>query len=118
MLKLLVATAVCAAALMSSAPLSSADAAEPFVGRWGVSAAACAGTGDSGGRAVLVASATTLSWVGNSCRIGKMYKAGEAVYLQVHCGGEGDVPVTLAAHGDRMQVTWNRAKLSQMQRCR
>jgi hypothetical protein len=113
MTKVFATAAVCVAALTSLA-----YAAEPFVGRWGVSAAACAGPGDSAARAVLVTSATTLSWFGNYCRIGKVYKAGEAVYLQAHCWGEGDIPVTLDARGDRMRVTWNRAKLADMQRCR
>ena len=46
-----------------------------------------------------------------------MYKA-KAVYVQAHCLGKGDVPVTLDAHGDRMRVTWNRAKVEEMRRCR
>jgi hypothetical protein len=47
-----------------------------------------------------------------------MYKAGKAVYLQVHCGAKGDVPVTLDAVGDRMRVSWNRARIEEMQRCK
>jgi hypothetical protein len=96
---------------------SAACASEPFVGRWAVNAAACAGSGIAGS-AILVATATTLSWVADYCRIGKMYKAGQAVYVQAHCWGGGDVPVTLAAQGDRLRVTWNRAKPLDMRRCR
>jgi hypothetical protein len=46
-----------------------------------------------------------------------MYKA-RAVYVQAHCFGKGDVPVTLDAHGDRMRVTWNRARVEELRRCR
>ena len=44
--------------------------------------------------------------------------AGTAVYLLVHCGGEGDVPVTFATQGDRRKVTWNRAQAVDLQRCK
>jgi hypothetical protein len=93
-------------------------AVELFVGRWAVSADACTGRGDTPATAVLVTTDTTLSWFAGYCRIGKMYKIGTAVYLLVHCGGEGDVPVTLATQGDRMKVTWNRAKAVDLQRCK
>ncbi len=45
-----------------------------------------------------------------------MYKA-KAVYVQAHCGSKGDVSVTLDAAGDRMKVTWNKAKPEDMRRC-
>ena len=48
--------------------------------------------------AALVATDTSLWWFDGYCRIGKMYKA-KAVYVQAHCGVEGDVPVTLDADG-------------------
>jgi hypothetical protein len=95
-----------------------ATAAEPFVGRWAASADGCTGRGDTPATAVLAATDTTLSWFAGHCRIGKMYKVGTAAYLLVHCGGEGDVPVTLAPQGDRMKVAWNRARAVDLQRCR
>jgi hypothetical protein len=98
--------------------VSPAVAVEPFVGRWAVSPDACTGRGDTPASAVLVTTDTTLSWFAGYCRIGKMYKAGDSVYLLVHCGSEGDVPVTLTAHGDRMKVIWNRAKPADLRRCK
>jgi hypothetical protein len=92
-----------------------AAAADPFVA---VSAEGCTGRGDTPVTAVLAASDTTLSWFAGHCRIGKMYKVGTAAYLLVHCGGDGDVPVTLAPHGDRMKVTWKRARTVDLQRCK
>jgi hypothetical protein len=86
-----------------------ASAEEPFIGRWGANAC----TGD-----VLVASQTSLSWLSSSCRIGRMYKVKDAFYVQVNCFGSGDIPVVLATQGDRMQVTWNRQRLPDMQRCK
>ena len=38
--------------------------------------------------------------------------------MQAHCGGKGDMPVTLDANGDRMRVTWNRAKVEELRRCK
>jgi hypothetical protein len=58
-----------------------------------------------------------LWWFDGYCRIGKMYKA-RAVYVQAHCFGKGDVPVTLDAHGDRMRVSWNRARAEELRRCK
>ena len=104
---------------MSSVAMSSASATEAFVGRWAAKAEVCsAHGGDNAANSALVATDTSLWWFEGYCRIGKMYKAGEAVYLLVHCWGEGDVPVTLAARGDRMKVTWNRGKPLDMQRCK
>ena len=76
---------------------SSARATEQFVGRWAVNAEVCASHGgDSAATSALVATDTSLWWFDGYCRIGKMYKA-KAVYVQAHCGGKGDVSVTLDA---------------------
>jgi hypothetical protein len=45
-----------------------------------------------------------------------MYKA-KAVYVQAHCGEKGDVAVTLDAQGNRMHVTWGKAKPEDLKRC-
>ena len=105
---------VCA---FGAATLSSALAVEAFVGRWAVKPEACLGSGGTAATAPLVATDSTLSWFDGYCRIGKMYKAGKAVYLQAHCDGKGDIPVTLDTSGDRMRVTWNRATIGEMRRC-
>ena len=106
-----------AAWAIGAAWVSSAFAAEPFVGRWAVKAEACSVQGNTAQTAALVATDTSLWWFDGYCRIGKMYKA-KAVYVQVHCGEKGDVSVTLDASGDRMRVTWNRAKAEELIRCK
>jgi hypothetical protein len=104
--------------VFGAAMVSSALAVESFVGRWAVKPEACLGNGETAATAPLVATDSSLSWFDGTCRIGKMYKAGNAVYLQAHCGGKGDIPVTLDTSGDRMRVTWNRARTEEMRRCR
>ena len=109
---------VLAACAFSAAMVSSALAAESLVGRWAVKPELCsAHGGDTAQTAALVATDTSLWWFDGYCRIGKMYKA-KAVYVQVHCGEKGDVSVTLDASGDRMRVTWNRAKAEELIRCK
>ena len=111
MLRWLVAAGAIGAATVVSAP-----AAEPFVGRWAVSAEVCSARGgDSAATAALVATDTSLSWFDGDCRIGKMYKA-RAVYVEARCAGK-DVPVTLDAAGNRLRVTWGRAKPQELKRC-
>jgi hypothetical protein len=98
-----------------------AQAEEMFVGRWAATPSACGGFGGKDAKsATLVASGTSVSWYPGDCRIGKMYKLGQAVYIQAHCYGEagGDVPITLDPKGDRMKVTWNRGKTEELQRCK
>jgi hypothetical protein len=113
MQKLLV-LAVCAVGAVMG---SSALAQEAFVGRWAATPAICSMRGgDSPANSALVASDTSLWWYDGYCRIGKMYKA-KAVYVQAHCGEKGDVSVTLDAQGNRMRVTWGKAKPEELTRC-
>jgi hypothetical protein len=111
-------TMLLAACALSAGMVSPVLAVEQFVGRWAVKPEICLGSGDSAKTAPLVATDTTVSWFSGHCRIGKMYKAGHAVYLQVHCFGKGDVPVTLDAYGDRMRVKWGGAKNEELRRCK
>jgi hypothetical protein len=105
--------AVCA---IGAAWVQSARAAEQFVGRWAIKPDVCAShSGSTAATSALVATDTSLSWFDGHCRIGKMYKA-KVVYVQVHCSGN-DVPVTLDAAGNRMRVTWGRAKPEELVRC-
>jgi hypothetical protein len=104
-------------AAMSAALALSALAAEPMIGSWAAKPEFCGRSGDRAANSGLSVSSTSLSWFDGHCRIGKMYKAGQAVYLQVHCFGKGDVPVTLNAYGDRMRVTWGGAKVEELRRC-
>jgi hypothetical protein len=107
---------VLAGCVSSAAMVSSAPAQEQFVGRWAVKPEVCAMRGgDTPQNSALVATDTSLWWYDGYCRIGKMYKA-KAVYVQAHCGGN-DVAVTLDAQGNRMRVTWGKAKAEELQRC-
>ena len=109
---------VLAACAVCACLASSAFAAETFVGRWAVKPEACSARGgETAATASLVATDTSLSWFDGYCRIGKMYKAGTAIYLQARCRGKGDVPVTLDAKGDRMRVTWGSAMAEELRRC-
>lgn len=95
---------------------SSASATEAFIGRWSAKPEVCSARGgDNAANSALVATDTSLWWFDGYCRIGKMYKA-KAVYVQAHCGGN-DVAVTLDAQGNRMRVTWGKAKAEELQRC-
>jgi hypothetical protein len=96
---------------------SSAFAAEPWVGRWAVSPSACGIGGSTPMTAALVVNDTSLNWYSGHCRIGKMYKLGQAAYIEARCF-DASVPVTLEPRGDRMRVTWNRAKAENLQRCK
>jgi hypothetical protein len=96
--------ALLAACALGAAVIPSAFAAEPYVGRWAVTAEICATHGgETRATSALVATDTSLWWFDGYCRIGKMYKA-KAIYVQAHCGAK-DVPVTLDAQGDRMRIT-------------
>jgi hypothetical protein len=116
MQRLLFAAGGLSAVLVSS--ISSVSAQEQFVGRWAVKPEICASHGgDTPENSALVATDSSLWWFDGYCRIGKMYKA-KAVYVQAHCLGKGDVPVTLDAQGDRMKITWDRTKVENLKRCR
>ena len=108
------------AGAVSATMASPAFAVEAFVGRWAITPEVCTGKGDTAASAPLVATGTSLSWFAGYCRIGKMYKAGQAVYIQARCQaeGKGDIAVTLDARGDRMRVTWDGAKIEEMRRCK
>jgi hypothetical protein len=94
-----------------------AHAAEPWVGRWAVNQAACGIGGNTPTTTALVVNDTSLNWYSGHCRIGKMYKLGQAAYIEARCW-DSQVPVTLEPRGDRMRVTWNRAKAEDLQRCK
>ena len=109
---------VLAACAIGAVTVSSASATEAFIGRWAAKPEVCSARGgDTAATSALVATDTSLWWFEGYCRIGKMYKA-KAVYVQAHCGEKGDVSVTLDASGDRMRVTWNRAKAEDLVRCK
>ena len=103
------------------AAIDQAAAEEAFIGRWAIDPAGCTTEGDTASTAPLYATSTSVRWFVSSCRIGKMYKIGQAVHLQAHCSNEGKVsstPITLEARGDRMRVTWAGVKVEEMRRCK
>ena len=107
---------VLVACAIGTVAVSSASAAEAFIGRWAAKPEVCSVRGGANAaNSALVATDTSLWWFDGYCRIGKMYKA-KAVYVQAHCGGN-DVAVTLDAQGNRMRVTWGKAKAEELQRC-
>ena len=93
-------------------------AAEPWVGRWAVNQSACGFGGDTAATAALVVNDTSLNWYSGHCRIAKMYKLGQTAYIEAFCSALGQVPVTLDPRGDRLRVSWNRAKAEELQRCK
>jgi hypothetical protein len=110
--------AVAIAALLGA--VGTAIAAEPQVGRWAVDFSRCGGAGDTHQTAPLTVTPTSMRWAGESCTIGKMYKADRALYIEGRCsGGDGLMkkhPITLAMKGDLLAVTWN-GEHTEMKRC-
>jgi hypothetical protein len=99
---------------------ATAFATEPQIGRWAVDAPSCNGGGDTERTSPLTVTPTSLRWAGESCAIGKMYKADRALYIEGRCSSGGTVtrhPITLQMKGERLAVTWNGERLQEMQRC-
>jgi hypothetical protein len=93
-------------------------AAERMNGRWAADPSACAGPGPA--PAVLVVTNDALRWSGDSCRIGRVYRTGDTVYLEARCSGEAgnhSVPVTLHMRGDRMHMRWGHGAIADLRRC-
>ena len=108
-------TAAAAAAAGWSCP---AHAAELWVGRWAISQSACRIGGSTPATAALVVNDTSLNWYSGHCRIAKMYKLGQAAYIQARCWDSSEVPITLEPRGERLRVTWAGAKDQDLQRCK
>ena len=104
-----------ALALASS---NAAVATEFFVGRWTSNPGVC--SGDDASARPMIVTENSLHRSALSCRIGKMYKAGRAVYIQAYCSVDGrmsTVPITLEERGPRLGVIWNNEQMEEMQRC-
>src|SRR5882724_3552161 len=99
---------VAMAALLGAA--GSAFAGEPQVGRWAVEASRCGGSGETHQSAPLTVTPTSLRWAAESCTIGKMYKADQALYIEGRCSNAAGLmvkhPITLAMKGPHLAVTW------------
>jgi hypothetical protein len=109
----------CAAlAAMLAAAGAPARAADVLTGRWAADQAAC--EGGFFAPSPLVVTSYAVRWQGDTCRIGRMYKAGETTYIQAFCWGatgERSIPVSLHPHAGRLQVTWDRASRGDLRRC-
>lgn len=111
---LLRVAAVAVLAVLCS-PLS---AAESVTGRWAADATAC--EGGFFAQSPLVVTSYAVRWQGDSCRIGRMYKAGETTYIQAFCwgaAGERSIPVSLRPHAGRLALTWDRTARAELRRC-
>src|SRR5207247_6967101 len=97
-----------------------ATATEFFVGRWTSNLAICAGISEDVSARPMIVTENSLHRSTTSCRIGRMYKTGRAVYIQAYCSADGrmsTIPVTFEERGLRLGVTWNNGQMEEMQRC-
>ena len=95
-----------------------ARATEQFVGRWAVKPEICASHGGDTRRNLGAGRHRHLAVVVRRLLPDRQDVQGQGGLCAGALPGKGDVPVTLDAHGDRMRVTWSRAKPEEMQRCR
>ncbi len=109
-----------AAAAFLAVVCVSAQATETVTGRWAAHPTGCEGALFSAGPSPLVVTHYAVRWHGDSCGIGRMYKAGETVYIQALCwslAGERSIPVSLRPHGDRLALSWDREPRGEFRRC-
>lgn len=110
--------AIAMAALLGAA--GNALASEPQFGRWAIDAQHCGGVGDTYRTSPLSVTPTSLRWAAETCMIGKMYKADQALYIEGRCSnGMGLMvrhPITLAMKGQNLAVTWA-GEHTEMKRC-
>ena len=93
-------------------------AADQLTGRWAADEAACEGGIFT--TSPLVVTSYAVRWQGDSCRIGRMYKAGETIYIQALCwsaDGERSIPVSLRPRAGRLALTWDRTPRGDLRRC-
>jgi len=99
---------------------TTAQAADPIVGRWAADPSYCAGIGGTQTQSPLVVTDNSVRWSGDACRIGRVYRAGDTAYIEAFCSGgsrERAIAVTLRSHGDQLAVTWDRGVPADMRRC-
>ena len=112
----------CVAVLMGLSVLNAtaSQAGEPVTGRWAANPSSCEGFAGAGVQSPLVVSNYAVRWQGDSCRIGRMYKTGDTIYIQAFCWsetGEKSIPVSLHPHAGRLSVTWDHGTRGDLQRC-
>lgn len=99
-----------------------ACAEEPINGRWSIDPEGCKIDGDTSETAPLYVTDKTIKWWVASCRVGKSYKVGNALFIQARCSNEGSrqsisVKLDLVSR-DKLAVTWNGGKIHDMRRCK
>ncbi len=111
------AVVAAAVSVLGAAPL---EAAETIHGRWAADPAHCWGDGATPALSPLVVTSYAVRWLGDTCRVGRMYKTGDTVHIQAFCwgmDGERAIPVSMQPVRGRLQVTWNRATRGDLRRC-
>ncbi len=112
--------AVALAGAILALTMASAGAAETVNGRWAADPARCWSDGLTPALSPLVVTGYAVRWLGDTCRIGRMYKTGETVHVEARCwgaDGERAIPVSLQPVHGRLQVIWNRATRGDLTRC-
>lgn len=108
------------ALVVSSVGTTAIQAAETITGRWAVDPASCWGAGERPEQMPFVVTNYAVRWLGDSCRIARVYKTGETVHIQAFCWGaqgERSIPVSMTPHRGRLSVTWDRGAHGELGRC-
>jgi hypothetical protein len=95
-------------------------AADSVNGRWAANADSCWGGGSTPAQSPFVVSSYAVRWLGDTCRVGRMYKTGDTIHVQAMCwGAEGErtIPVSMTPHAGKLAVVWNRGARGDLQRC-
>jgi hypothetical protein len=99
---------------------TSSHAAKTVNGRWAADPAACWGGGSTPVQSPFVFLSFAVRWLGDTCRVGRMYKTGETIHIQAFCwsaDGERTIPVSMTPHADRLSVVWDRGSRGDLRRC-
>jgi hypothetical protein len=97
--------------------MTSTGWSEPFDGRWGSDAKACAGESN----ALLVVTPLALRWRDAACAIRTSYRVREAWHIGARCWADGigtNVPIKLQMRGQRLLLDWAGGAVEELQRCR
>ena len=106
----------CAAALIALVfGATSSLAADSVNGRWAADPAACWGGGSTPAQSAFVVSSYAVRWLGDTCRVGRMYKTGETIRAPAE--GERTIPVSMTPRADRLAVVWDRNSRGVLRRC-
>ena len=109
-----------AALLLLGLGVPTGHAAESINGRWAANADSCWGSGETPAKSPFVVSSYAVRWLGDTCRVGRMYKTGETIHVQATCwssDGDRSIPVSMTPHAGKLAVVWNRGAKADLQRC-